>query len=126
MFDSDEWIESLSKKERAGARKAIAAGRAWAESDQSRDTLMAVLAFAQVSYGYDKGHDGYLKGCGGCGLWDSDHEAAFDHYYTLMNEAVGDDDEVFIEHVGEEFFGANQLGFFIGVGLAVEDMETAA
>jgi hypothetical protein len=119
-----EWLKDLSREDRAEARKAVAAGRAWAESGQSYDTLQAVLAFSRCAYGYDP--DSYLKGSGG-GLWDSDHDAAYDHYYTSMDEAVGDDDEVFIDHVTNEEHGTKQLGFFLGVGLAVDDMiKTAA
>jgi hypothetical protein len=72
-----EWLGSLSKKEQPEARKAITAGRVWAKSGQSNDALKAVLKFAQVSYCYS---GDYLTG-GPNGLWDSNHDAAYDHYH---------------------------------------------
>jgi hypothetical protein len=108
-----KWLKSLGRKDRAEARRGLAAGRAWSESGRSYDAVKAVVAFAAVALSEVKIPDGEL--------WDSEHDAAWDHYDRLMHEAVGDDDDDF-DAAMNEGWGPFFQGWLMGVGEAYAEM----
>jgi hypothetical protein len=101
-----KWLKSLSRKDRAEARKGIAAGRKWGESGRSYNAVKAVAEFAVVVF--SKVRDEF---------WDS----AFDHYDMAMEEAVGDDDADF-DAAMNEGWGPFYQGWLVGVGVAFAEM----
>lgn len=108
-----EWLKSLNRKDRAMAKRGMDAGRVWGESGRSYDAVAAVIAFADVHFSGEPevSEDGLL---------DSTNDHAYDHFYRLMTEAVGDDEE--FDAAMEE--GAPfQTGWFLGIGRAYAEMK---
>jgi hypothetical protein len=114
-----KWLKSLGRKDRAEAQRGIAAGRKWGESGRSYNAVKAVVAFTAAAFSEAKVPDG--------DLWDSGHDAAYDHYQQMMEEAVGDDDADFDDAMDAPWGDPFRVGWFFGVGEAYAGMiETAA
>lgn len=104
----EEWLKTFSYDDQPEAQRGFTAGRAWGES-RSRGAVKAVLDFAAVGFGQVE------VGA----LWDGDHDAAFDHYYERMTEAVGNDDADFDDAMEYDWNDPFQVGWFFGVSDAV-------
>jgi len=101
-----KWLKDLSHDDCVEARKGIAAGLAWGENDRSLDAVKAVVEFFMVASD-DTDADG--------DPWDSNHDAAFDHYHQQMENAVGNDDADFEDAQEAEWGDPFQMGWFRGV-----------
>ena len=108
-----QWLKTLSGEQADQAKKGLDAGFAWAIDGELFDTVKAVALFYRIAYVGGETPDGEL--------WDSNHDALFDHYHTLMEEAVGDD-ATFEEVQENEWSDPFYQGFMRGVCLVFEDM----
>ena len=110
---NSEWLATLSGRDIRKGKYGLANGRRWALDGKSFDTIKAVVTFFNIASGEDYSDD--------APLWDSNHDAAFDHYHEKMCEAVGNDAD--FDNAQENDWGhPYQIGWFRGVREIFQDM----